>query len=225
MKTKYEVLVSVHVEHKYFPDGFFDAFELIPDEKTKSSIQAFGLMTKKVRNNWYLFFQSEGPRKTDSDSLVNKEFTFVLDIRDSGFDQYTSADLITKAKAIQFYAAAINNQFISSTRFIEHKKFDYMLQHSERPVNLKLKKFKGDVLKDVAIVEPSVKTYAFDVTVTGEQPYDISENTLPATEEKKREIYVYESYFSDRFYGVVYLKVFPPNGGNNNRYSLIFEKK
>jgi hypothetical protein len=225
MKTRYEVLISVHVEHKYFADGFFDAFELLPDANTKKSMQVFGILMKQIRNNWFLFYQSDGPRKTDPDLLVNQEFTFVLNIKDSGFEQYTSSDVLPKAEAIQFYAAAIDNQFISSTRFIEHEKFDYAIQHSERPVNIKLKKFKGEVLKDAAIVEPSVKTYAFDVTMTGEQAYDISENTLPVTEEKKREIYVYESYFSDRFYGVVYFKVFPASGANSNRYNLVFEKK
>jgi hypothetical protein len=225
MKTRYEVLISVHVEHKYFADNFFDAFELAPDEPTKKSIQQFGLMTKRIRNNWFLFYQSEGPRKTDANTLVNKEFTFILDIRDSEFEQYTNSDLIPKAETIQFYAAAIDNQFISSTRFIEHKKFDYTIQHSERPVNLKLKQFKGDVLNDVAILEPAIKTYAVDVTATGEQAYDISENTLPVTEEKKREIYVYERYFSEHFYGVIYFKVFPSSGENMNHYSLIFEKK
>lgn len=224
MKTRYDVLISVHVEHNYFSDKVFDAFELSPDENTKKTIRHFGLMTKKILNNWFLFYQSEGPRKTDANALLDQDFTFVLDIMDSGFAQYTKADLIPKTSAIEFYAAAINNQFISSIRFIEYKKFNYTLQHTERPVNIKLKKFKGDVLVDAAIVEPSIKTYAFDVTATGDQAYDISENTLPATDEKKREIYVYENYFNNRFYGLLYLKVFPP-GANNNRYNLVFEKK
>jgi hypothetical protein len=225
MRTRYDILISVHVEHKYFFDKFFDAFELTPDPKTSRSIQRLGLLTKKIRNNWFLLYQSDGPWKTTMDALINKEFTFILNIKDNAFDQYTSPDLIPKAEAIQFYAATIDNQFYSSSRFIESLVFDYSIQHSDRPVNVKLKKFKGDVLKDVALVEPSTKTYPFDVTVTGEQAYDISENTLPATEERKREIFVYKSYFDDRFYGMVYFKVLPAAGENSNRYRLVFEKK
>jgi len=225
MKIRYDILLSVNVEHKYFIDKFFDAFELTPDEKTKRSIRGLGLLVKKIRNNWFLLYQSAGPRKTTMDALINNEFTFILNIRDNSFEQYTSPDLIPKAEAIQFYAATIDNQFFSSSRFIEPMAFDYSIQHTERPVNIKLKKFKGEVLKDVAIVEPSTKAYSFDVTVTGEQAYDISENTLPSTDERKREIFVFKSYFNDRFYGLVYFKVLPAAGENSNRYNLVFEKK
>lgn len=225
MKIRYDILISMHVEHKYFTDKFFDAFELTPDEKTKQTIQRLGLLTKKSSNNWFLLYQTDGPWKTTVDALINKELTFILNIRDNSFEQYTSDDLISKSKAIQFYAATIDNQFFSSSRFIEPMAFDYSIQHTERPVNIKLKKLKGEVLKDVAIVEPSTKVYPFDVTVTGEQAYDISENTLPLTDERKREIFVYKSYFNDRFYGMVYFKVFPAVSVNSNRYNLVFEKK
>jgi len=225
MRTRYDILISMQVEHKYFADNYFDAFELKPDTNTNRSIQQFGLLAKKIQNTWYLFYQSEGPRKTDAESLVNKEFTFILNISDSAFEQYTSSDLIPKAKAIQFYAATIDNQFFSSSRYIESAKFDYNIQHTERPINIKLKKFKGEVLKDVAVVEPAVKKFALDVSETGEQAYDISENTLPITDERKREIFVFKNYFKDRFYGMVYFKVFPTVGDSSNRYSLVFEKK
>ena len=224
MKTRYDILISVHVEHKYFTDRFFDSFELKPDKKTKTSIQYYGLLVKKIRDHWFLLYQSDGPRKTSTDALLNKEFVFILDIKDNAFNQYTNPDFIPKSKAIQFYAATIDNKFFSSSRFIEAPVFDYTIQHSERPVNLKLKKFKGEVLVDAAIVEPSKKVYSFDVMTTGEQAYDISENTLPVTEEKKREILVNENYFNDRFYGMLYFKVIAADG-NANRYNLVFEKK
>jgi hypothetical protein len=224
MKTRYDVLISVHVEHKYFTDGFFDSFELKPDIKTKAAIQHFGLLAKKIRNSWFLLYQSDGPRKTSAGAFTNKEFVFILDIKDNAFEQYTNSDLIPKPRAIQFYAATIDNKFFSSSRFIEATVFDYTFQHSERPVNLKLKKFKGEVLVDASIVEPSKKIYSFDLRTTGEQAYDISENTLPFTDEKKREIFVYESYFDNRFYGMLYFKVFN-SGENTNRYNLVFEKK
>jgi hypothetical protein len=225
MRTRYEPLISMQVDHNYFPDKFFDAFELIPVENTRQAIRQQGLLARKSRNNWFLFYQSEGPRKTDIDTLLDKEFTFIIKISDSSFSQYTNADAIPVSAAIQFYAATIDNRFFSTSRFIEEVKFDYTIQHTERPVNLKLQLFKGDVLKDVAVVEPSVKTYSFDVSATGEQAYDISENTLPITEEKKREIFVYKNYLSDRFYGMIYFKVFPAEAANSNRYTLVFEKK
>jgi hypothetical protein len=215
----------MQVEHKYFADNYFDAFELKPDSNTTRSIQQFGLLTKKIQNTWYLFYQSEGPRKTDPELLVNKEFTFIFNINDSGFEQYTNSDLVPKPNAIQFYAATIDNKFFSSSRFIEQAKFDYSIQHTDRPVNIKLKKFKGEVLKDIAVVEPAVKQYSFDVSATGEQPYDISENTLPITDERKREIFVFKNYFKDRFYGMIYFKVFPSTGDASNRYNLVFDKK
>ena len=224
MKTRYDILIAMKVEHKYFTDKFFDAFELIPDEKSKRTIQSLGLLTKKIQNTWFLLYQTDGPWKTTSDALINKEFTFILDIKDSSFEQYTNSDLIPKAKAIQFYAATIDNQFFSSSRYVESAVFDYNIQHTERPVNIKLKKFKGEVLKDVAVIEPSAKNFSFDVTLTGEQAYDISENTLPQTDERKREIFVFRNYFVNRFYGLIYFKVFPSVGENSNRYNLIFEK-
>ena len=225
MRTRYDILISMHVEHKYFSDKYFDAFELRPDDKTKRSIQQLGLLVKKIQNTWYMLYQSEGPWKTNPDTLLNKEFTFIFNISDSGFEQYTSADLIPKPKGIQFFAATIDNNFFSSSRYIESVKFDYNIQHTERPINIKLKKFKGDVLNDVAIVEPVVKKHPFDVTATGEQAYDISENTLPITDERKREIFVSKDYFKNRFYGMVYFKVFPSTGDSSNRYNLVFEKK
>src|SRR4026208_1848573 len=102
MKTRYDILISVLIEHKHFTDRFFDAFELKPDNKTKTSIQRLGLLEKKIRNTWFLLYQSVGPRKTNVDALINKEFTFILDIKDNGFEQYTSSNLIPQAKAIQF---------------------------------------------------------------------------------------------------------------------------
>ena len=225
MRIRYDILISVHVEHKYFSDKFFDAFELVPDEKTNISMERLGLLMKKIRNDWFLFYQSAGPWETTMDALVDKEFTFILNIKDDAFDQYTSPDLIPKADAIQFYAATVDSQFFSSSRYVESLKFDYQIQHSDRPVHIKLKKLKGDVLKDVAIIEPTTRTFSFDVTQTGEQAYDISEDTLPSTEEKKREIFVYEDYFENRFYGMVYFKVLPAVGENPNRYELVFEKK
>ena len=225
MKTRFDILLSMHVEHKYFADNYFDAFELKPDSNTTRSMQQLGLLAKKIQNTWYLFYQSEGPRKTDAESLVNKEFTFIFYINDSGFEQYTSADVVPKPNAIQFYAATIDNKFFSSSRFIEQAKFDYSIQHTERPVNIKLKKFKGEVLKDVAVVEPGVKKYSFDVSATGEQAYDISENTLPITDERKREIFVFKNYFTNRFYGMIYFKVFPSTAEASNRYNLVFDKK
>jgi hypothetical protein len=224
MKTRYDILISVHVEHNYFTDKFFDAFDLTPDQNTKRSIQRLGLLPKKSRNNWFLLYQSDGPWKTTVDALINKEFTFILNIRDDSFEQYTNPDLIPRAEAIQFYAATIDNQFFSSSRFIEPMAFDYSIQHTERPVNIKLKKFKGEILKDVAVIDPSTKACSFDVNTTGEQAYDISENTLPLTDERKREIFVYKNYFNDRFYGMVYFKVLPAVSQNSNRYNLVFEK-
>ncbi|MFL5773148.1 MAG: hypothetical protein ACJ75F_08320 [Flavisolibacter sp.] len=225
MRTRYDILISVHVEHKYFTDKFFDAFELVPDSQTSNTIQRLGLLTKKVRNDWFLFYQSIGPWQTNMNALVNKEFTFILNIKDDAFDQYTNPELIPKPEAIQFYAATVDSQFFSSSRFVESVVFDYQIQHTDRPVNIKLKKLKGDVLKDVAILEPTTKTFQFDVSPTGEQAYDISEDTLPATEEKKREILVYENYFNDRFYGMVYFKVLPVTNENSNQYALVFDKK
>jgi len=224
MKTRYDILISVLIEHKHFSDRFFDAFELKPDKKTKTSIQRFGLLEKKIRNTWFLLYQSVGPRKTNVDALMHKEFTFILDIKDNGFEQYTSSSVIPQPNAIQFFAATIDNQFFSSPRFIENTIFDYTIQHTERPVNIKLKKLKGEVLKDTSIIEPTIKTYTFDLTTTGEQAYDISENTLPFTDEKKREIFVHEGYFNDPFYGMLYFQVFQADE-NTNRYKLVFEKK
>lgn len=225
MRTRYDILISMQVEHKYFTDKYFDAFELRPDANTKKSLQQYGLLAKKLQNTWYLFYQSEGPWKTDPESLVNKEFTFFFHINDSGFEHYTSSSLIPKPDAIQFYAATIDNKFFSSSRYIEQVKFNYNIQHTERPVNIKLKKFKGEVLKDVSVVEPTSRQYSFDVSSTGEQPYDISENTLPITDERKREIFVFKNYYNDRFYGMIYFKVFPAVGDSSNRYNLVFEKK
>lgn len=225
MRTRYDILISMQVEHKYFADKYFDAFELKPDDHTKKTIIQLGLLTKKVQNTWYLLYQSEGPWKTNPETLLNKEFTFIFNINDSGFEQYTSSDVIPKPDAIQFYAATIDNKFFSSSRYVESAKFDYNIQHSERPINIKLKKFKGEVLKDVAVVEPAAKKYEFDVSATGEQPYDISENTLPITDERKREIFVFKNYFNNRFYGMIYFKVFPSAGDTSNRYNLVFEKK
>jgi len=215
----------LHVEHNYFTDKFFDAFELTPDEKTTKAIRSSGLLARKSRDNWFLFYQTEGPWKTTPDALVNKEFVFAFTITDSSFEQYTNADFIPKPGAIQFYASTIDNQFFSSSRYVEPKVFDYTIQHSERPVNIKLNKFKGETLKDVAVTEPAIKKYPFDLSATGEQAYDISENTLPLTDERKWEIFIYENYSNAPFYGMIYFKVLPPAGENSNRYNLSFNKK
>ena len=225
MNIRYDILISLRVEHNYFADKFFDAFELMPDEDTQRSIRDSGLLTRKTQNSWFLLYQSKGPRGTTANALLNKEFTFILNIKDDSFAQYTSGQYIPEPNAIEFYAASIDNKLLSSSRFIEPPVFDYSIQHSERPVNITLKKFKGEILKDVAIVEPSVKFYSFDVTATGEAAYDISENTLPVTDAGKREIFVYEPYFANPFYGIIYFKVFQATNENTNQYNLLFEKK
>jgi hypothetical protein len=225
MNIRYDTLISLRIEHNYFTDKFFDAFELMPDEKTKKSIRNSGLLIKKSRNTWYLLYQSKGPWGITVDTLINKEFTFILSIKDDSFAQYTNDQYIPNPKAIEFYAASIDNKLLSSSRFIEPMVFNYSIQHSERPVNITLKKFKGEILKDVAIIEPSTKSYSFDVTATGEAAYDISENTLPVTDAGKREIFVYEPYFDNPFYGIIYFKVFQAASEKTNQYNLLFDKK
>jgi len=225
MRTRYDILVSLKVEHNYFTDKNFDDFELTPDEMTKKLISRLGLLVKKSRNNWFLLYQSEGPWKTNIDDLVNQEFVFIFNISDSSFEQYTNSEFIPKPGAIQFYASTIDTQFFSSSRFVELPEFDYSIQHTERPVNIKLKKFRGDILKDIAVVEAATKKYSFNVSETGEQAYDISENTLPITDERKREIFVYKKYKEEHFYGMIYFRIFPQANENSNKYHLLFNKK
>jgi hypothetical protein len=233
MRTRYDILISLRIEHEYFvhinkkgeKEFAFDAFELTPDAVTETSLRNAGLLVKKSKNNWFLLYQKIGPWKTNMEDLVNKEFVFRFSILDSSFAQYTKADFIPKVKSIQFYASTIDQKFFSSSRYIEMPLFDYDIQHTERPVNLKLKKFKGEILKDASVTEPSEKKYPFDVSKTGEQAYDISENTLPLTNEMNREIFVYKNYFNAPFYGMIYFKVFPPSTENSNRYNLLFKKK
>jgi hypothetical protein len=224
MRTRYDKLISLQVEHKYFANKLFDAFELIPDEKSMKSIRDGRLLIKKSQNTWVLLYQSKGPWETTVDAFVNKEFTFIFRIKDESFADYTHEDYLPGSKAVEFYAASINNKLFSSSRVIESPVFEYNIQHEERPVNLKLKKLKGEVLYDVSIIEPTTKSYKFDLSAS-EEAFDISENTLPVTDTRKQEIYVYRKYFDDPFYGVILFKVFPPAGQNSNQYNLLFEKK
>ena len=237
MRTRYDILISLRVEHEYFSKKIrekekeivvydaFDAFELRPDTVTEVSLRNAGLLAKKSGSNWFLLYQTIGPWKTNMEDLVNKEFVFLFTIQDSSFAQYTNADFIPKVNSIQFYDATIDQNFSSRSRQIEMPLFDYDIQHTERPVNLKLMKFKGEILKDVSVIEPSVKKYSFDLSKTGEQAYDISENTLPLTKEITRYIFVYKNYFNAPFYGMIYFKVFPPVTENSNRYTLLFKQK
>jgi len=234
MRTRYDILISLKIEHEYFYKenkkkekefDSFDSFELIPDTVTETLLRKEGLLVKKSKNNWFLLYQEIGPWKTNLESLVNKEFVFRFLILDSSFAQYTKEDFIPKVNSVQFYDATIDQNFSSRSRYIQMPLFDYDIQHTERPVNLKLMKFKGEILKDVSVIEPSEKKYSFDVSSIGEQAYDISENTLPLTKEITRYIFVYKNYFNAPFYGIIYFKVFPPTTKNSNKYTLLFKQK
>lgn len=211
MRTAYDILVSLTVNHKYFSDKRFDGFELIPDRKTNSLINDLRLLTKKSGNSWFLLFQTQGVFAIDPLVLVNKEFLFSLEIKDSFFYSVTDEAYQHGNNEMLFFNSTIDEQIVPEKRKVYPLKFNYSIHHSVRPVNIVVTSSKGSELLNDTITEASVVDKEIDLTVNGENIYNISEDTVPAGSLTNERVFAKDVTGDNSFYGMVYFKIIGAN--------------
>ena len=222
MLTAYDILISLTVNHKYFSDKKFEGFELVPDKKTYALINDLRLLTKKIGNNWFLLFQTEGIFAVDPSALANKEFLFSLKIDDSFFYSVTNEDYLHGSNEMLFFNSTIDNEIVPEKRKVYPLKFNYSIHHSVRPVNIIVTSSRGAELLNDTITDLNVKDKEIDLTVNGENIYNISEDTVPPGSLDSEKIFAKEMIGDNSFYGTVYFKVIAGNP-QANKYQINFE--
>lgn len=231
MRTAYDILLSLTLNHLYFSDKVFENFELIPDKKTKRLINDLRLLPKKQKNNWSLFFQTEGPFATTHELLINKEFFFTLNISDPFFYNITSDDYLHEKGKMFSFNSPLNLEIVPEKRKIVPEErevlpiiFNYTIHEVVRPVNIKVIDYKGKELINDVVIESTVKEKKIDLTESGENIYNISEDTVPASNLLLEKIYAKEVINDDLFYGTVYFKVLSIDADPlANQYEINFE--
>src|SRR5580765_5888889 len=163
MRTAYDILLSLTVTHSFFSDKMFESFELVPDSKTASIISNLKLISKRQKNRWNLFLQTEGPFATTVAALVNKEFWFTFKITDSSFYSITNKSYLPGAGEMLFFDSSINSVIIPEGRKIYSLKFSYTIQHQQRPVNIRVTSSKGVELINDTIIDAAIKQEQIDL--------------------------------------------------------------
>jgi hypothetical protein len=222
MRTAYEILISLTVSHKYFSDKGFNGFELIPDRKTNTLINDLRLLTKKSRNNWFLLFQTEGVFAVDPFVLVNKEFLFSLEIKDNFFYSVTDEAYQHGNNEMLFFNSTIDEQIVPEKRKVYPLRFNYSIHHSVRPVNITVTNAKGSELLNDTITDLTVKDREIDLTVNGENIYNISEDSVPAGSLTNERLFAKEVTGDNTFYGMVYFKIITADP-MASKYQIDFE--
>jgi hypothetical protein len=222
MRTAYDILISLTVNHKYFYDNRFDGFELTPDMKTNTLINDLKLLTKKSSNNWFLLFQTEGTFAVDPLVLVNKEFLFSIEIKDSFFYSVTDEAYQHGNNEMLFFNSTIDDQIVPEKRKIYPLKFNYSIHHSVRPVNIVVTNSKGSELLNDTITDVTVRNKEIDLTINGENIYNISEDTVPAGSLTNERVFAKEVTGDNSFYGMVYFKIIAANP-IAGKYQINFE--
>jgi hypothetical protein len=197
------------MNHLYFSDGLFEGFDLIPDGKTSKLIGDLKLITKKKGNTWNLFFQTDGPFATTQPLLTNKEFFFTLSINDSSFYSITGISYLHGKDEMLFFNSAINSVIVPEKRKVYALKFDYRIHHDIRPVKIIVSNSRGTELLNETIIDANIKSKEIDLSVNGENVYNISEDTVPPGHLENEKIYAKETIDTEPLYGTVYFKVLP----------------
>jgi hypothetical protein len=223
MRTAYDILLSLTIHHLYFSDKVFENFELVPNKKTNSLIKDLKLVTKKQKNNWSLFFQTEGPFATTHELLSNKEFLFSLKINDPFFYSITDGAYLHKEDEMLFFNSPLNSVIVPEKRKVYSLKFNYTFHHAARPVNIKVTTSRGTELLNDTIIDANIKDREIDLTGNGENIYNISEDTVPPGSLENEKIFAREMINADPFYGTVYFKVLPIDANPvANQYQINF---
>lgn len=224
MRTSYDILLSLTVNHLFFADKVFENFELIPEKKTYGLINDLKLIIKKKNNNWSLLFQSEGPFATTQSSLVNKEFLFTIKINDPFFYSITDETYLHGKDEMLFFNSPLNSVIVPEKRKVYALKFDYKIHHDIRPVKLIVSNAKGTELLNETFVDANIKTREINLTENGENIYNISEDTVPPLSIETEKIYAKEKIGDEPFYGTVYFKILAANANAlANEYKINFE--
>jgi len=222
MRTTYDILLSLTVTHSFFSDKMFESFELVPDRKTAFLVNNFKLISKKQKNKWNLFLQTEGPFATTLTSLINKEFWFTFQITDTSFYSITNKSYLPSAGEMLFFDSPINAVVIPEKRKIYSLKFSYTIQHQQRPVNIRVTTAKGVELINDTIIDASAKQKQIDLSTNGENIYNISEDTVPPRNLENEKIFAKEYPADESFYGVIYFKILPVDANTGNQYQVNF---
>lgn len=215
MRTGYDILLSLTITHSYFLDKVFENFELIPDKKTTALLKEQKLITKKRNNNWNLFFQTEGPFATTISSLINKEFLFTLEIKDTFFYDVTNDSYLHDKDEMLYFNSPIDSVMVPEKRKVYPLKFNYTIHHNARPVNIKLTTAKGTELINDTIIDETILQKEIDLTLNGENIYNITEDTVPPGSLINEKVFAKEISYTDDFYGTVYFKVLPVDVNNS----------
>jgi|SRR5688572_21563156 len=224
MLTAYDILLSLTINHLYFSDKVFENFELIPNKKTNQLINDLKLVTKKQKNNWTLFFQTEGPFATTHELLNNKEFSFTLKINDPFFYSITDDAYLHDKDEMFYFNSPLNSVIVPEKRKVYPLKFNYFIHHIVRPINIKVTNYKGSELINDVIIESAVKEKEINIVQSGENIYNISEDTVPASSLVTEKIFAREMANDQPFYGTVFFKVLPTDTNPvANQYQINFE--
>jgi len=123
MVIKFEQLLKIHVEHKYF-DGFpFSGYRLSPSKETQSLFLKYGLKVKSQSGSLLVYFENpfEGSNR-DRASVLKEQITlqFHLEITDPSFYQYTGNLPHHLSKIIFWFSNFKEDQQVLSTSNLLH---------------------------------------------------------------------------------------------------------
>jgi hypothetical protein len=224
MRIAYDILLSLTIDHFYFSDKVFEGFALVPNNRTKALINDLKLITGKKNNCWNMFFRTEGPFATTHDSLLNKEFLFMLKINDPFFYSITDGAYLPGREEILHFNSTLNSVIVPEKRKVCPLKFDYTIHRAMRPVNIKVTNSRGTELLNDTITQETVKTREIDLSDNGENIYNISEDTVPPGSLENEKLFAKENVNGEPFYGTVYFKVLRVDTDPRvNQYEINFE--
>jgi hypothetical protein len=95
MRSKYEILLNVKIDHDYYNDDSFQGLELIPHPKTEKFFRNYKLLFKRQLNSYYIL--QEGLIEGDVWSPlieidIQKELVFLFKCNDEMFQMKTEGE-------------------------------------------------------------------------------------------------------------------------------------
>ena len=190
MRLSFDHLLTLFIKHDIYPEAFpgtegsliddrtSGLLELVPEEKTEQLLIQNGLLLKKFKNSFQLFYQTEGPRKSDLKNLENTELYFKMHIKDMGFFSYTDASYLSPSlDKIVFFGPLADETVTPKVRTKLGLSFNYPLTNEMRPVQITVNSLGGENIVDKTITKAKIKFLQIDLAKAGTGAYSITEDT------------------------------------------------
>jgi len=171
--TKYGILFTVELLHKYFVDTNCDDFSITPSQRTQSFMSGNKILAKQYDNKLYTGLTSDAADKPVDTLPANMQLTFFLQLNNPLFFNYTNLPFTWPSGKIYYFTNRNNNTAGTKNYLSQFLVYDNAKTYSP-----------GDVVTDGAgAVFQSIKSgHGIDPSLANSDNWTMVDNNQYASE-------------------------------------------